>query len=69
MPEVYEPCRDREHWSNMFIDGECYTCHAVLQARRGVRIDERPRLPMTEAEVDGMYARSQSESEAYRLAN
>jgi hypothetical protein len=69
-PEVYEPCRDREHWSNMILAGECYTCHAVLQARTGVQIDERPRVPMTEMEVDALYeVEAQTPSEAYRGAH
>ena len=70
MPNEYEPCPNREHWSNMIIFGQCHTCHAVLQARRGVQIDERPHTPLTEAEVDALYqVEAPTRSEAYRGAN
>lgn len=64
-------CGDPKHWENILIWDYCWRCNQELAPF--IPKEELPHKPLTEAEVDGMFAEqersAQTESEAWRGAH
>lgn len=56
MPRRWKLCGDPKHWENRILFGYCWKCDRERAAMR--------QTPIIEAEVNGMYSRSQTKSNA-----